>query len=800
MNTRNRQKPYIIVQSDGTLANGTRWGTAYPDTSTSPETTKWWKTEDIPIRSNSSSSSLYASSFDRARISASTSPVLAAIENYRVSRPHAVEAFMAFNDDGMFLGSPSCIAHRHPYRAGFESTETNAAINSELCPKGRFGYDPRCREWYDAAKKKFLDSGAALFVTAPYLYSDGSTIGQSAISHLIDPQSGHFLGETLLDFSTDPILEALTDTSTPLQDGFPLLITTESDNTGGDAVIGPGFDQKKSTAVPVASLVIPQDIECAGVGNEDCIRREKEFKAIIDKMKKCTTGVDLFSRLGVNGDTEMMYIAYAPVETPFLDPTDSSDFGRGAVTKSDRCIYSLALVESEIGLKQPFREVQEKYKKQTYIAMACLGVIIFFAVVIAVYVSYLAARSIAGPMPYLLEIIQSVDEKDLDQELPELKKHFTRGSRELLNVANSMETLFEVVRFANMAFYAGKLEVAYRVLRDALRIFRGVENKKAVGVACNNLGNILLAMFLDIKQEEDRSDKCGLTRKEIITQGTAYYHEAIKLGEAAYDEFYGQEGWTANCLDFMQHLSNRYFNRAIFLLTVKDYHEMPAEIECLGIRDLEIARDMDVEIIDQGEEVGWDRINRSEKLFNAALVRVRGLLLLLELGYPDIWGVEDKLYDLLNMVTEESAKYSSDLFYEIGYIGRLQQVETEFTKYAMIRNDIDTAARIMIRSLFEDEYHLAEAKVQAIRVMMSYLDLNGDKWDTTVRTALKKWLEDSMDTVASGLDSERHFDVSATSLSVLNSSFISEMGESRASSARFSIADLTFSCVTMEIF
>jgi len=37
-------------------------------------------------------------------------------------------------------------------------------------------------------------------------------------------------------------------------------------------------------------------------------------------------------------------------------------------------------------------------------------------------------------------------------------------------------------------------------------------------------------------------------------------------------------------------------------------------------------------------------------------------------------------------------------------------------------------------------------------------------------------------------------------LSVLNSSFISEMGESRASSARFSIADLTFSCVTMEIF
>mgnify|MGYP005850444761 CR=1 FL=1 len=43
-----------------------------------------------------------------------------------------------------------------------------------------------------------------------------------------------------------------------------------------------------------------------------------------------------------------------------------------------------------------------------------------------------------------------------------------RGSTEILNVSNTMESLYEVVRFANAAFDAGELEVAYRVLKDSL--------------------------------------------------------------------------------------------------------------------------------------------------------------------------------------------------------------------------------------------------------------------------------------------------------------------------------------------
>ena len=68
-----------------------------------------------------------------------------------------------------------------------------------------------------------------------------------------------------------------------------------------------------------------------------------------------------------------------------------------------------------------------------------------------------------------------------------------------------------------------------------------MRNDKAVSVTCNNLGNIVLVMFLDMKYKEGDS-KFGLTRKEIIDLGTAFYHEAIKMGEAAYDEFHEKEG------------------------------------------------------------------------------------------------------------------------------------------------------------------------------------------------------------------------------------------------------------------
>jgi hypothetical protein len=168
-------------------------------------------------------------------------------------------------------------------------------------------------------------------------------------------------------------------------------------------------------------------------------------------------------------------------------------------------------------------------------------------------------------------------------------------SLEVKNVANAMGTLHQIVKCANSAYFAGDIDTAYAVLTDSARLFKRLNNKKAMGVAYNNLGNTMLAMYRTVKAAGSEH-YCGLTQCDIVLKGMSYFHQAIQLGEKAYDEFYEAEGWSPSCLDFMRHLSNRYFNRAMFLLTVKDDHANPKELEDLGMRDLQIARDMDVEV------------------------------------------------------------------------------------------------------------------------------------------------------------------------------------------------------------
>jgi hypothetical protein len=321
-------------------------------------------------------------------------------------------------------------------------------------------------------------------------------------------------------------------------------------------------------------------------------------------------------------------------------------------------------------------------------------------------------------------------------------------SREMTNVADTVVVLYKVVRAANDFYFAGELERAYVVLVDALRIFKNLGNKKAVAVASNNLGNVLLAMYNGMKDSK-ASRQCGLTKQQIIGKGMGHFHKAITLGEKAYDEFYIAEGWTPNCLDFMQHLSNRYFNRGLFLLLVKNDHDKPDEIAKLGMRDLVISRDMDFEIVEYGKDMGFNRENRAHKLFCVNLVRARGHNKLLELGYPDAamaqqgypedWGLTECLDENFKLLQLESKRESSELFKDINVVGRLQEIETELIKYKMMNDDLEGAARIAIRMLQEDAYVFVEAIALAVDALIIYVDTM-TQWEDSTRSKVKRQL------------------------------------------------------------
>ena len=300
---------------------------------------------------------------------------------------------------------------------------------------------------------------------------------------------------------------------------------------------------------------------------------------------------------------------------------------------------------------------------------------------------------------------------------PTVDKNF--GCREVRHVSSTMEVLYKVVRDANVAFFAGDIETAYAVLMDTLRLFQRLDNNKAIGVSNNNLGNMMLTMYRTMEATGEQY-VCGFNKAEIVQKGVAYFHNAIKLGEASYDEFHAAEGWSPNCLEFMQHLSNRYFNRAMFLLTVKNSHNNPTELEELGFRDLQIVRDMDVEIVDEGTQAGWN-VRTAEQLFDVKLGRIKGHLQLLEMGYPDDWEVDEQLEDAFQIVKDELKKESSELFEELSPAGRMQQIECEMMKYMVMKDDLKTAGKIAIRMLLEDEYTLPDARTKAVEVLLAFV-------------------------------------------------------------------------------
>jgi hypothetical protein len=76
------------------------------------------------------------------------------------------------------------------------------------------------------------------------------------------------------------------------------------------------------------------------------------------------------------------------------------------------------------------------------------------------------------------------------EDRPEAAIDKTYGSWEVLNVTITMERLYKVIRSANAAFFAGDVERAYVVLKDALKLFKRLGNQKAIGVAVSGLVHV----------------------------------------------------------------------------------------------------------------------------------------------------------------------------------------------------------------------------------------------------------------------------------------------------------------------
>jgi hypothetical protein len=366
------------------------------------------------------------------------------------------------------------------------------------------------------------------------------------------------------------------------------------------------------------------------------------------------------------------------------------------------------------GLHESHERIQQSLNSSFLLStiVLCIFLTILFCIVCLVSAHIIA--SIVIPFSRLLKFITMINEKAIFDAAYEI----CGSSTDMNRVFCTLDHLRFIVLIANSALFAGDLKSAYDTLQTALELFTKLENQKAIGITLNNLGNTMLC-FYRVMKIDNLSESCGLLREEVIKKGIDYFQSAIDQGEEALKNINDNEGWSTNYLVFMQQLSNRYFNRAIFLLTVKDDHPVPEEAESQAYLDLMTSKDMDREVVDNGDTIGFK--GDCEDYFDLLLFRIKGILNLVSMGYEDTWGIDDLVEDARRVLTSALHEPLCDLFHRINPAGQKQRLDSVLIQLFIHRKDTVNAALVGIRMMIEDDFLMTDAALWSITGLLHHI-------------------------------------------------------------------------------
>jgi len=276
------------------------------------------------------------------------------------------------------------------------------------------------------------------------------------------------------------------------------------------------------------------------------------------------------------------------------------------------------------------------------------------------------------------------------------------GSREVNQVYTSLAKLYKIMQFSNMAFFSGKMKLAYKYLTDALSLYRSAQDHKAIGIAANNLGNTLLTMRNQVLSTRSCFQVDGECAHKLALQS---YDEAI----SSTTEDYSQCSQTGQDEDIqtrlLEQLADRYFNRGLFFLLTAEDVCTPANFCQRGYQDLIRTFELDAAVRDYWVAKRHVQCNAS-RYYERLLRRANGLTSLIRKGVLDgeLWSVAELLAEADTLLFVVWNVPNSPLFDALTPIGRLQQLEFSAIRYEMSQGNAREAARISTRMLIEDEY------------------------------------------------------------------------------------------------
>ena len=276
------------------------------------------------------------------------------------------------------------------------------------------------------------------------------------------------------------------------------------------------------------------------------------------------------------------------------------------------------------------------------------------------------------------------------------------GSLEVRQVYSSFAKLCRVVQTSNTAFFVGNIVVARNILIGALELFRKMNNRKAVGVASNNLANTYYALIHYSRINQIPIDRD--TEAEDIAFAVALYDESVEIARR---DFYEETDLVEKAL-YSEQYSDRRFNRGLFLLLVCCDDGCPDDAKERGLADVARSRQLDYDA--RGFWISRDLVSeRSSELFARMVRRIHGLVT----NYDDddlrlVWNAKELIDDASDLLFT-SDRESASVFRHLNLTGRLQQLESAVIRLEMWLRNFPEAARIGMRMLTEDEYILEDS-------------------------------------------------------------------------------------------
>lgn len=315
-------------------------------------------------------------------------------------------------------------------------------------------------------------------------------------------------------------------------------------------------------------------------------------------------------------------------------------------------------------------------------------------------------------MLILLQIVQSINAGNIEDDIPPLQG----GSREVHQVYSTFAKLYRVVRLSNTKFYSGNLDGAYNIITTALELFRRVDDQKAIGIACNNLGNILFAMKR--RSWEDFSEPI-CDENNFNARAVSYYNEAIDIAQHRF-----QTVEDPAKADYALQLADRLFNRGLYLLLISGDGDAPIDSRQRAYSDIMRARDLDEDARDYWLEQKL-LLHRSSDYYSRLLRRIRGLVDFYDdVGLRELWDVQGVINDADQLLFAAWKERDAPLFEEVTKVGRLQQLESVAIQLTLKMGNVREAAQLSMRMFAEDEFLLESSFAPASNALLSLLGNN----------------------------------------------------------------------------